>query len=124
MPKAKRYSMEQIREAQKILRGLPDKNAGKARAETVELLAGDVRKVARQGYGLGEIRELLETAGIAAPLARLKALFDETGGEPGQKVESIQGGGAVSVFPVTPEREQAARPDWGGEKEDTGRDTL
>ena len=121
MSKAKRYSMEQIQEAQKILRGLKDKKVGKTRAETVEFLAGDIRKVARQGYGLQEIRELLKKAGIAAPLSRLKALFDETAGEPGQKVESMQGGGGVSGSPTVTERKPAARVETStlSGKEDT-----
>lgn len=108
VPKAKRYSMEQIREAQKILRGLKGKNAGKTRAETVELLAEDIRKVAQQGYSLQEIRELLEKAGIAVPLSRLKALWDKAVGELGQKVESTPGGG-VSLFPAASEKEPEAR---------------
>lgn len=109
MPKAKRYSMEQIREAQKILRGLKDKNAGKTRAETAELLAGDIRKVAQQGYSLQEIRGLLEKAGIAIPLSRLKALWEKVAGEPGQKVESSPGGGVSDFMPVNKETGLAAR---------------
>ena len=40
MGKAQRYTMEQIQAAQKSLRGLAVKNAGKTRAETVEFLQG------------------------------------------------------------------------------------
>jgi len=44
--------MEQIQAAQKSLRGLAVKNAGKTRAETVEFLAADIRKAVEQGYSL------------------------------------------------------------------------
>ena len=75
MAKAQRYTMEQIQAAQKTLRGLASKNAGKTRAETVELLAADIRKAVEQGYSLNEIRDALAKAGIAAPLSRMKALL-------------------------------------------------
>ena len=52
MGKAQRYTMEQIQAAQKSLRGLAVKNAGKTRAETVEFLAADIRKAVEQGYSL------------------------------------------------------------------------
>jgi len=54
MGKAQRYTMEQIQAAQKSLRGLAVKNAGKTRAETVEFLAADIRKAVEQGYSLNE----------------------------------------------------------------------
>ena len=75
MGKAQRYTMEQIQAAQKSLRGLAVKNAGKTRAETVEFLAADIRKAVEQGYSLNEIRDTLAKAGISAPLSRMKALL-------------------------------------------------
>lgn len=83
MGKAQRYTMEQIQAAQKSLRGLAVKNAGKTRAETVEFLAADIRKVVEQGYSLNEIRDTLAKAGISAPLSRMKALLGQGEGGSG-----------------------------------------
>lgn len=83
MGKAQRYTMEQIQSAQKSLRGLAVKNAGKTRAETVEFLAADIRKAVEQGYSLNEIRDTLAKAGISAPLSRMKALLGQGEGGSG-----------------------------------------
>ena len=83
MGKAQRYTMEQIQAAQKSLRGLAGKNAGKTRAETVEFLAADIRKAVEQGYSLNEIRDTLAKAGISAPLSRMKALLGQGEGGSG-----------------------------------------
>lgn len=83
MGKAQRYTMEQIQAAQKSLRGLTVKNAGKTRAETVEFLAADIRKAVEQGYSLNEIRDTLAKAGISAPLSRMKALLGQGEGGSG-----------------------------------------
>jgi hypothetical protein len=74
MAKAQRYSVEQIQTAQKKLRALPPKRAGKTRAEVVEVLAGDIRKAREKGHSPAEIRGILAGAGIQAPLSRLAAL--------------------------------------------------
>ena len=83
MGKAQRYTMEQIQAAQKSLRGLAVKNAGKTRAETVECLAADIRKAVEQGYSLNEIWDTLAKAGISAPLSRMKALLGQGEGGSG-----------------------------------------
>lgn len=83
MGKAQRYTKEQIQAAQKSLRGLAVKNAGKTRAETVEFLAADIRKAVEQGYSLNEIRDTLAKAGISAPLSRMKALLGQGEGGSG-----------------------------------------
>lgn len=83
MGKAQRYTMEQIQAAQKSLRGLAVKNAGKTRAETVEFLAADIRKAVEQGYSLNEIRDTLAKAGISDPLSRMKALLGQGEGGSG-----------------------------------------
>lgn len=83
MGKAQSYTMEQIQAAQKSLRGLAVKNAGKTRAETVEFLAADIRKAVEQGYSLNEIRDTLAKAGISAPLSRMKALLGQGEGGSG-----------------------------------------
>ena len=83
MGKAQRYTMEQIQAAQKSLRGLAVKNAGKTRAETVEFLAADIRKAVEQGYSLNAIRDTLAKAGISAPLSRMKALLGQGEGGSG-----------------------------------------
>ena len=76
MGKAQRYTMEQIQAAQKSLRGLAVKNAGKTRA-------ADIRKAVEQGYSLNEIRDTLAKAGISAPLSRMKALLGQGEGGSG-----------------------------------------
>jgi len=76
MPKAKRYTSEQIDKARKKLRGLSTKKVGKSRAEVAGLLAGEIRKAVAQGYSLKEIRDVLAQAGVSIPLARLQAVLD------------------------------------------------
>lgn len=92
MPKAKRYSMEEIRDAQKKLRGMASKKVGKTRAETVELLAGDIKKAMEKGHSLEDIRNTLAGAGIQAPLSRLKVILEN----------AIQKDGETSTKEVTP----------------------
>jgi len=77
MAKAQRNSLEQIEQARKKLRTLPDKKAGKTRAETVELLAADIRKAVAQGHTLKEIRDVLAEAGVSVSLARMQTLLGE-----------------------------------------------
>ena len=77
MAKAQRNSLEQIEQARKKLRGLPSRKAGKTRAETVELLAGDIRKTVEQGYSLKGIRDVLAQSGMSVSLARMQALLGE-----------------------------------------------
>ena len=91
MGKAQRYTMEQIQAAQKSLRGLAVKNAGKTRAETVEFLAADIRKAVEQGYSLNEIRDTLAKAGISAPLSRMKALLGQGEGGSGENGRGYAG---------------------------------
>ena len=47
------------------------------RAETVELLAGDIRKAIEQGYTLKEIRDVLAQSGVSVSLARMQTLLGE-----------------------------------------------
>ena len=77
MAKAQRNSLDQIDQGRKKLRGLPDKKAGKTRAETVVLLAADIRKAVAQGYTLKEIRDVLAEAGVSVSLARMQTLLDK-----------------------------------------------
>ncbi len=83
MPKAKRYTSEQIENARKKLRGLSTKKVGKSRAEVAGLLAGEIRKAVAQGYSLKDIRDVLAQAGVSIPLARLQAVLDGEGGKGG-----------------------------------------
>jgi DNA-binding transcriptional MerR regulator len=87
MAKAQRYSLEQVRAAQKKLRGLAVKNAGKTRAEVVELLAVDIRKAVEQGHSLEEIREILTQSGIPVSLSRMKTILGQPVEDTAQKVE-------------------------------------
>jgi uncharacterized transporter YbjL len=87
MAKAQRYSLEQVRAAQKKLRGLAVKNPGKTRAEIVGLLAGDIRKAVEQGHSLEEIREMLAQAGIPVSLSRMKTVLGQQVEDAAQKDE-------------------------------------
>lgn len=105
MAKAKRYTMEQVRDAQKILRSLAAKKTGKTRAEAVELLAGDIRRAMEKGHSLEEIRDTLAQAGIMASLSRMRTVL-ESAPPKGEEV------GETKVAPaVTGERENEVRPD-------------
>ena len=121
MAKAKRYTMEEIQAAQKMLRGLAVKKSGKTRAETVEVLAADIRKAVRQGYSLKDVQEMLSKAGIAAPLARMKALFEEAEKEAAQNGEaaSVASVGAGAAFAASDGRGKglAVPPDTDAEGE-------
>lgn len=76
MAKAKRYSMEQIRGVQKTLRGMAAKKVGRTKAEAVEFLAGDIRRLLGKGYSLEDIRDTLTQAGIPASVSRMKAILE------------------------------------------------
>jgi hypothetical protein len=80
MPKAKRFSMEQILAVQKVLRNLPPKNVGKTRAEAAECLAGSIRKAVEKGHTLQEIRDILASGGIQVPMSRMVALIKKEDG--------------------------------------------
>ena len=81
MPKAKRYSIEQIDRARKTLRSLSNKNVGKSRTEVVGELAEEIRQAAEKGYSLRDIRDALAQAGVSLPLTRLRTVL---GGEEGK----------------------------------------
>ena len=89
MAKAKRYSMEQIQAAQKLLRGLVAKKSGKTKKEVVEILVEDVRKAVKEGHSLKDIQEALDKAGIPVPLARLKALLEKTQDGPAHTIDAM-----------------------------------
>jgi hypothetical protein len=84
MPKAKRFSMEQILAVQKMLRNLPPKKTGKTKTGVVETLAGDIRKAAKKGHSLKEIQGILAGEGIQVSPPRMAALM-EKGKETAQK---------------------------------------
>ena len=54
MPKARRFSLEQIHAMLKKLRSLPPKKVGKTRAEAVECLTEDIRKAVKKGHSLSD----------------------------------------------------------------------
>ena len=86
MPKARRFSLEQIHAVLKKLRSLPLKKVGKTRAEAVECLAGDIRKAVGKGHSLKEIQGILAGEGIQVSLSRMAALM-KTGEKPEHKKE-------------------------------------
>jgi hypothetical protein len=92
MAKAQRYSMEQIRAVEKMLRALPPKKVGKTRAEAVEILAGDIRKAMEKGHSPAEIRDILAGEGIQASLSRLVALWKKEEGTAQKKGREYRAG--------------------------------
>jgi hypothetical protein len=74
MPKAKRFSTEQILAVQNMLLNLPSKKTGKTKKEMVECLAGSIRKALKKGHSLKEIQGILAGEGIRVSLARLVTL--------------------------------------------------
>ena len=86
MAKAQRYTMATILSAQKMLRSLTDKTAGKTKKEVVEFLEKDIVKALEQGHSLQDVRDILGKAGIAAPLSRMKAMLGQPDEKPAQKV--------------------------------------
>jgi hypothetical protein len=88
MPKAKRFSMEQILAVQKMLRNLPPKKVGKTGVEAIECLAGSIRKAVKKGHSLKEIRDILVGEGIKVSLSRMAALM-KIGEEADQKKEDV-----------------------------------
>jgi len=122
MPKAKRYTSEQIEKARKKLRGLSTKKVGKSRAEVAALLAGEIRKAVAQGYSLKEIRDVLAQAGVSIPLARLQAVLDGEGGKGGIPSGGDHESGTEAneeSRPVTPQTgsvsEIPTKEDWNDE---------
>ena len=77
MGKGKRYSMEQIQAAQKLLRSLASRVVGKSKKETVDCLAEDSRKALKQGHSLASIQKALEEAGIPVWASSMKALLHQ-----------------------------------------------
>ena len=96
MPKAKRFSMEQILAVQKMLRNLPSKKVSKTRAETVECLAGDIRKAAEKGHSLKEIQSILAGEGIQVSMTRMATLM-KTGEETDQEKEDASAPGQAET---------------------------
>ena len=80
MPKAQRFSLEQIHAVQKMLRNLPPKKVGKTRAEALGCLAGSIRKAVEKGHTLQEIRDILAGGGIQVPMSRMVALIKKEDG--------------------------------------------
>jgi DNA-binding transcriptional MerR regulator len=96
MPKAQRFSLEQIHAVLKKLRSLPPKKVGKTRAEAVECLAGDIRKAVEKGHSLKEIRDILAGEGIQVSLTRMAVLM-KTGEEADQKKEDASAPGQAEA---------------------------
>jgi hypothetical protein len=84
MGRAQRFSIEQIRDIQKMLRVLQPQKRGKTWAEVVELLAGDIRKAMEKGHSPADIRGILAGEGIQASVSSLKTLHGQAHGDPSQ----------------------------------------
>jgi hypothetical protein len=106
MAKAQRYAMATILSAQKMLRGLTDKAAGKTRKEVVEFLGKDIVKALEQGHSLQDIRDILAKAGIQAPLSRMKAVLGQASEVPAQKSAEISPQEIMPIIRNEPAAEQ------------------
>jgi hypothetical protein len=104
--KAQRYAMATILSAQKMLRGLTDKTAGKTRKEVVEFLEKDIVKALEQGHSLQDIQGILARAGIQAPLSRMKAVLGQASEVPAQKSAEISPQEVMPVIRNEPAAEQ------------------
>ncbi len=119
MPRAKRYSTEQIGNAQKTLRSLSSKKVGKSRAEVAGMLAEEIRQAVERGYSLKEIRGVLAQAGVSIPLTRLQAVLDgekgndslPPGNDPEQGLEST-GESPPERHQVVESQEIPTKGDW------------
>ena len=87
MAKTKTYPMEKILAMREILRKLPVKEKEKSRAEVVELLKADLRKVVKQGHSLKEIQALLAEQGVSVPLSRMEEVLGQPGKGPRKKTD-------------------------------------
>lgn len=75
MPKAKRFSIEEIERARKFLRGLPPKSEV-LQAEVIARTTPDILKALGKGYSLKEVQKILAAEGIDLHMAKLKAAVD------------------------------------------------
>ena len=67
MKKGGTIRSEQIRQAQKLLNGLPVKDDKKTREEAAGILEKDFRKAFKKGYTPKELSTMLKNAGIIIP---------------------------------------------------------
>lgn len=118
MAKTIRYTDAQIETARKKLRSLTPQNQGHTRAETVGILSVDVRKAARKGYSIRQIRAVLAEAGLAISLDRLKALLNAPE-ENSQAELADNGGESGATAPLSDEKtiQPAASPSLVREEE-------
>lgn len=107
MGKFKRIQVNDIKAMQKTLDDLPDKNLGKTREETVEMLNTQILKALDKGYSLKEITELMARGNvfIPAPVIRAKVLPAKPARE---KAESASKKTAEKAIPLSPPKAEAA----------------
>jgi len=119
MPKAKRYTSEQIGNVQKTLRSLLSKKVGKSRTEVAGILAEEIRQAVERGYSLKEIRDVLVQVGVSIPLTRLQAVLDgekendslSPGNDPEQGLEST-GESSPERHHMVESQEIPSKGDW------------
>lgn len=67
MAKVGKLRSEQIKQAQRLLQDLPEKDDRKTREEAAEILEKDFRKAFKKGYTPRELAMMLKNAGIIIP---------------------------------------------------------
>jgi hypothetical protein len=106
-----KISLEKIEAVRKKLRKLPPKDTGKNMAETMEMLATDVRNTLKKGYSLKEVRDFLAEDGLMFSASLLKKYLEPDQEVPPLKTEvrddktETQSTEALIVKPDTPEDE-------------------
>lgn len=73
MGKFKRIPVKDINAMRKILDDLPDKNLGKTREETAELLNAHILKALEKGYSVKELAAIMAGGNVVIPVPVIRA---------------------------------------------------
>lgn len=73
MARTGRISPEQLKTAQKKLRGLPAKDGAKTKRETIAILRKDIQSALQKGHSLDDISNILQSTGITVAASTLKS---------------------------------------------------
>lgn len=127
MPKAKRFSVEEIEKARKFLRGLPPKSEV-LQAEVIARTMPDILKALGKGYSLKEVQKILAAEGIDLHMAKLKAAVDAAKSANGGQSADFVGPTKRDNVNSKKDKQSAAVDEGestqGGEKTDTPRATY
>ncbi len=127
MPKAKRFSVEEIEKARKFLRGLPPKSEV-LQVEVIAKTMPDILKALGKGYSLKEVQKILAAEGIDLHMAKLKHAVDTAklanGGQSADLVGPRQREQVNTKKDKHPDTVDEGESTTGGEKTDTPRATY